>query len=122
MPSTTIWDPSVIATTEPFLSQPPNTPVTSVPTIPTVCVAYSTPVVSAMTASSSMNPGAGPSHSQVSSGQPGISSGVIDPAQNAQPSSGPVAGGGPYDAHGQPIVDPNYQGPLFYCDSTGQYL
>ena len=68
MPSTTIWDPSVIATMKPFLSQPPNTPVTSVPTIPTVCVAYSTPVVSAVTTSSSTNPGVGPSHGQVSNG------------------------------------------------------
>ena len=121
-PATAMWDPHVTPTTGPFVSQPHTTLVTSVPTNPTVCVAHSTPVISAVTASSSTNTGVGHPHGQVSSGQPELSPRVVDPAQSAPSSSGPVPGGGPYDAYGQAVQDPNVQGPLFYYNSTGQYL
>ena len=93
----TIWDPSLIASTGPFVSQPLSAPVTSVPTQPTVCIAHSTPVVSATPISSSEIP---------------------------QDSSfvGGIPGSGPYDAYGEPITDPDHEGPLFYYDENGEFL
>lgn len=121
-PTSTMWDPHITPTTGSFVSQVHTTPVILVLTNPTVCVAHSTPVVSAVTASSALNTGAGPPHGQVSNGQPALSPKVVHPAQSAPPSSGPIPGGGPYDAYGEAVQDPNAQGPLFYYDSTGQYL
>ena len=103
--STTIWDPSLAASIGPFVSQPLfpplttelNPPVTSVPTQPTVCVARSTPVISAVPVSSSEIPQAG---SFV----------------------GGIPGSGPYDAYGEPITDPDYEGPVFYYDENGEFL
>ena len=99
-PASTMWDPHITPTTRPFVSQAHTTPVTSVPTNPTVCVAHSTLVVSVVTTSSALNIGVGPPHSQVSSGQSALSPRVFHPAQSAPTSSGPVPGGGPYDASG----------------------
>jgi len=119
-PSTTIWDHHITPTTGALFPPVHNTPVTSVPTEPTVCVAYSTPVVSAVTASSAMTPPAGTSH--VSGGQPTHTPRVIHPAQSAPPSAGPVLVEGAYDRYLQTIQDTNAQGPFFYYDSTGQNL
>ena len=103
--STTIWDPSLAASIGPFVSQPLFPPltselkpiVTSVPTQPTVCIARPTPVVSAEPVSSSVNPQAGPF-------------------------SGGIPGSWSYNAFGQPITDPDYEGPFFYYDENGEYL
>ena len=52
--SSTMWDLRITPTMGSFVSQVHSTPVTSVPTNPTICVAHSTPVVSAVTASSAV--------------------------------------------------------------------
>lgn len=63
-----------------------------VPTNPTVCVAYSSLVVSAVTALSVATPPSGTSH--VSGGQQTHTPKVIHPAQSAPPSSSPIPPGG----------------------------
>ena len=103
--STTIWDPSLAASIGPFVSQPLFPPltaelnpiVTSVPTQPTVWVARPTPPISVVPASSPEVPQSG---SFV----------------------GGIPGSGPYDAYGEPITDPDYDGPVFYFDANGEFL
>lgn len=69
-------------------------PVTFVLTIPTVCVASSTPIVSAITASlvvtSATRPSSGSAYSSPSTFVPG----VVGPALGAPPSSGSIPAGG----------------------------
>lgn len=117
-PPTSMWDPHITPTTGSFVSRVSTAPVTSVPTNPTVCVAYSSPVVSAITASSAVTPPSGTSH--VSGGQPTYTPKVIHPAQSAPPSSGPIPAGG---AHGRIGQDLDAQGAPYYYDyTTGQFL
>lgn len=117
-PPTSMWDPHITPTTGSFVSRVPTTPVTLVPTNPTICVAYSSPVVSAVTALSAATPPSGTSH--VSGGQPIHTPRVIHPAQSAPPSSGLIPAGG---AHGQIGQDPDAQGASYYYDyAIGQFL
>ena len=114
-PTSSVWDPHITPTSGSFVSQVSATPVTSVPTNPTVCTAYSSPVVSAATTSSAATPPSGTSHD--SSGLPDRAPRVIHPAQSAPPYSGPEG------AQGQIGIDPDAQGASYYYDyTTGQYL
>lgn len=76
---------NVVPTTGSFISQAPHTAVTTVPNNPTVCVAVSTPVVSAVTASSAVTSTAGPSRGPTQSGELSPSSRVVHPASDAPP-------------------------------------
>lgn len=88
--SGTMWDHNIIPTMGYFVSQVHNTIVTSVPTNPTICVASSTPVASAVTASLIITTVASPSRGPVHSGQSAHTSRVV----SAPPSSGAIPAGG----------------------------
>ena len=94
-PSTSsIWSQTITPTTTPFTPQIHNTSITSVPTIPTVCVASSTPVVSGPLASAY---------------------GVVDPTSNVPLSYGSILAEGPYDQYLRRI-------PYDYIDPDGNHL
>jgi len=94
-PSTSsIWSQTITPTSEPFTPQVHNVSVTSVPTIPTVCVASSAPVVSGPSASASR---------------------VVDPTSNVPLSSSSILAEGPYDQYLQNI---QYN----YIDPDGHHL
>jgi len=92
--SSSMWDNNIVPTTGPFVSQVHHTAVTSVPTNPTVCVASSTPVASAVTASSVVTTVAGPSRGPARSGQSAHTARVLHPASGALPFSDAISAGG----------------------------
>lgn len=92
--TSSMWSHTVTPTSEPFTPQIHNVSVTSVPTIPTVCVASSAPLVGVVTASSIVTTVAGPSSESANSGPSTSTSGVVDPTLNAPPSSGFIPTGG----------------------------
>lgn len=105
-PSTTLWDHHITPTTGSLFLPVYNEHVTSVPTEPTVCVAYSSPVVSAITASSEVASPAGVSY--VSGSQPPLTP------------SGPVPAEGASENILHTAENPNMQGPSYYYDANGQ--
>lgn len=111
-PTSSMWDPHITPTSGYFVSQVSATPVTSVPTNLTMCTAYSSPVVSAATASSVNTPGTSPDDDELLIHIPQI----VHPAQSAPLYSGP------WGPQGRIGIDPDAQGAAYYYDYTiGQY-
>lgn len=110
--SGTMWDHNITPTTRSLVSQVQNTVVTSVPTNPTICVASSTPVVSAVTTYSIVTTVAGLSHGPAHSGQLAHASRVVHLAVSTSPSSGAIRVGGifsifaccPKSRHARPLL------------------
>ena len=96
--------------------------VTSVPTIPTICVASSTPAVSVITASSVVTTIAGPSAGPSHIGPAAPVSGVVDPSLSAPPSSGTIPIGRAYDQYRQIPQSLDPQNPFNYYDSRGAHI
>ena len=89
--TSSMWSRTVTPTSRSFTPQIHN--VTSVPTMPTICVASTAPAISAANASSVVTtvarPLAGPSHS----GPAAPISGVVYPSLSAPPSSSSILAG-----------------------------
>ncbi len=118
--SSSVWDQNIVPTTGPFVSQVHHTAVTAVPTNPTVCVASSTPVVSAVTTSSAVTIAAGPSRGPAQSGQSIHSARVVHPTSGAPPTSDHMTAEEAYFEYLRNVQNPDGQGP--YYDPENHYL
>jgi len=93
-PTSSMWSHTVTPTSKSFIPQIHNVPVTSILTIPTFCVASSTPVVGAVTASSVVTATTRPSSGLAYSGPSASVPRVVDPMLGAPPSSTSILVGG----------------------------
>lgn len=117
-----MWSHTITSTLESFIPQIQNVSVTSVPTIPTVCVASLAPVVGSVTASLVVATVVGPSSRSANSGPSASTPRVVDPTLNAPPSSGSISAGGAYDQYLQALQNLDPQDPFHYYDSRGAHI
>lgn len=88
--TSSMWSRTITLTWEPFTPQIHNVTVTSVPTIPTVDVASSAPIISVITAFSIVTTISIPSPGPTNSGPSAPTSGVVNHTLSAPPSFGSI--------------------------------
>jgi len=121
-PTSSMWSHTITPTSESFIPQIHNVPVTFVPTIPIVCVASSTPVLGVVTTSSVVTTTTRPSSGSAYSGPSTSVSGVVDPTLGAPPSSSSIPAGGAYDEYLHALQNADPQNHFHYYDSRGAHI
>ena len=103
-----VWSCAITPTSEPFIPQIHNVSVTSVPSMPTVCVASTTHAVSAIIVSLVVTFVTGPSVEPASSGPSSSVSRVINPTGSSPLSFGSILAGWSYEQYMFTLQNPNH--------------
>ena len=114
-----VWSRTIAPTLEPFILWIHNVSITSIPSMPTICVASTVPTVSVVVASSVVTTIIGPLVELTSGGPSASTSGIVNPTGSIPLSSGSILAGWSYEQYMFSIQNLDLHNPLHFMILEG---